>query len=223
MLGKKKRVEEKLDTQVINLEAMKQAVSFEKQATKKKNIALLLLFLGLFMIIMGILYPIIVETIAGSPTEISSAENIQKEDDSIPTNVDQKKKDTLICTQMSEEIDDAKSIKDEYEFLENKLVKFTTTTTITAKTDVGREKVGQSMLTFSTLYGNVEAQGVSKNVNVSADNSMLTTVFAVDYSEFDLAEYNKLHADQPVFVTYQKNTKKSEIEKAMKAQGVTCE
>lgn len=223
MLGRNKKVAQKLDTQVINLEAMKQVASFEKQTKKQKNIALLLLFLGLFMIVMGVLYPIILDTVSGGTDDTSSTENINGKD-SVATNGNQTSTiSTLVCTQTDEGTDNVKTIKDEYEFSSSGLVQFKTTTTILAKTEIGREKINQSTITFSTLYGNVEAAGVSKNVNVAADNSTLTTVFSLDYRQFDLTEYNKLHADNPVFVTYQMNTKKSEIKKAMTAQGVSCE
>jgi len=225
MLGKKKRLEEKMDTQVINLQAMKQVASTEKRAKKKKSLALLLLFLGLFMIIMGILYPIILDTVNeetnnSNHTQNSKDDKLSQDDDSITSN--DEKKVLLSCTTTTSTGKVNKITQLEFEFKNNSLVKYTITTNENAITADGNTQVVASNTLFNSTYGLIKADGIEKRANLSPDNKNLTTVLSVDYEVFNAGEYNSAHPDAMFFDSYNASSSKEEIGQMMIQQGASC-
>ncbi len=222
MLERKRKLEEKMDTHVLNLQEIKQVATTEKKERKQKNTPLLLFFLGLFMIVMGILYPIIMDTLDDPPTEISDIDRVDEGEKTTPVeggSVSSK----LNCVTVVTDQKISKTVRDTYEFEKELLTKISTTTEIKALNDEGKLQVSNGASTFYSLYGSVDTAGVSKNINLAGDNSSLTTVLTIDYNRFDMNQYNRTHPQAPFFTTYESGTSKADVTKSMLAQGATCE
>lgn len=226
MLGKNKKLEEKMDTQVLNLQAMKQVASTEKKVKKKKNIALLLLFLGLFMIIMGILYPIIIDTVNSE-----NAGDISKNDNNSTNDIPKENEETVVpdsttmlsCTmsEPSEKVN--KTTQVEFEFNSAGLIKYTITTNEVAVTTDGNRLIASSASLFNSTYGAVQSSGIEKRANLSPDNKNLTTVLSVDYEHFNVEQYNSNHPNAPFTVSYNVGTSKDAIQQLMVQQNASCQ
>jgi len=215
MLGRRKELEQKMDTHVLNLQEIKQAASTEKKVKKQRSTSLLLFFLGLFMIVMGILYPIIMDTIHAESEEVS---NNAKEN----TETTSKVVDRLSCTYSENGIKINKVVKEEYEFDHAGLIKITTTTDLTAVTDEGKADITTGATNFNSLYGSIDAAGIEKKANLATDSSGLITILSIDYHKFNVDKYNANHADKPFFVQYQQGTKKEVIQQAATSQNALC-
>lgn len=221
MLGKKKNLEEKMDTHVLNLQEIKEAARNEKNSKKQKGMPLLLFFLGLFMIVMGILYPIIQDTLQKDDSEVSKTSQLEKEA--------VKEKETasiisnLTCTVNETGTRLKKEIKDVYQFDEKGLVKVTTTTDLVAINETGKVDITTSATTFNSLYGSIEAKGIEKKANLATDGGALITILSIDFTKFNVEKYNKSHPDHPFFITYPKGTSKEEIQKTATLQGAVCQ
>lgn len=221
MLGKKKNLEEKMDTHVLNLQEIKEAATNEKKIKKQKGMPLLLFFLGLFMIVMGILYPIIRDTFQKDGSEVSKTSKLEKEST-------KEKESTSIISSLSCTVNETgtrlkKEIKDVYEFDQKGLVKVTTTTDLMAINEMGKVDITTSATTFNSLYGSIEATGVEKKANLATDGGALITILVIDFTKFNVEKYNKSHPDRPFFVTYPKGTSKEEIQKTATLQGAVCQ
>lgn len=222
MARKRKDLEEKLDTQVINLQAIKEAATTEKKEKKKRSTSLLLFFLGLFMIVMGILYPIIMDTIHGPATDVSDVEQLEDEN-STTDDTQQETKNQLTCSlnQVSDGLNSTSS--NVFEFNEAGLIKVTTTTKMTATTEEAKQQIIASASAFNTVYGSLVATGIESKIITAQDNSSLTTTLSIDYNVFDLEQYNEQNANSTLSISYTKGMTKDQVQQQMIATGATCQ
>ena len=210
-----------MDTHVLNLQEIKEAAKNEKKAKKQRGMPLLLFFLGLFMIVMGILYPVIRDTLKKDESAVLKSSKLEKE--TVKEKESNSITSSLSCTISEVGIKLKKEIKDVYEFNEKGLVKVTTTTDLMAINEMGKADITTSATTFNSLYGSVEAEGVEKKANLATDRGALITILSIDFNKFNVEKYNKSHPESPFFVTYPKGTSREEIQKTATLQGAVCQ
>lgn len=203
MLGKNKKLQEKMNTQVVNLQEIGVEYANEK---KKKNLSLFLLFVGLFMIIMGILFPVIMGTVQ----EESKLQAVAVDTEPLSCIKSEKNGGIVVNTNYI------------YEFNQSGLIKMK----IMANLVTAGEAVDTAIELFDTAYESISAPGLETEIKVDHDTNSLTTIFSVDYNSFNLEDFKNEHSNDSFRLAYLEFTKglsRETVVKKIVEQGGTCQ
>ncbi len=219
MLRKDKKLKDKLDTQVINLKEIKEVASTEKKIKSKKNMALLFLFLGLFLLVLGILYPLIIDGMNHPRKDISS---VDKFFDPEKTKKQEEKENKLTCDYVQETEDLTTAKKLEFIFDSEGLTQYREVTNFEAKTEAGKEQNVTTSNNSTEKYSHMVAEGLNSIIDLSEDYNRLTLTFEINYLVFDLDRYIENPENTPLEVSYARGRKKEEITQQLAEQNITC-
>ncbi len=196
MLEKSNGMQKKVDTKT------------DYEVTKKqKNISLLLLFVGLFMIIIGILFPVIMGSVEVM-SDVPQAMEIERQ--------------SLSCMKNENGSGIVSNTNYIYEFNHDGLIKMKVMYNL-----MSTEKTIDEFMAISNIsYESISAPGLETAITVNHENNSLTTVFSVDYSKFSLEDYQKDYLNTSLnleYLSYKKGFSREKVEKKILGEGGSCQ
>ena len=205
--------EELQKTQVLNLQDFEETARYEKMTSKKP--AIIVALIGVLSIFFGTTFGV-VQTLNSSPTK--------KDTSTIEKRETTPQADTITCTLnqagLADGTDQAYSVI--YTFSDNKLTKFTRTTTImpTAGNANGPAAITSYKQAFVPYL--ISLNGYQVILTPSGEGIVATT--SVDYSKLDLSTFPEAQQATPYTkVDYAAGTDKTSLQSDMFSQGYTCQ
>lgn len=203
--------EELQKTQVLNLQDFEETARYEKMTSKKP--AIIVALIGVLSIFFGTTFGV-VQTLNRAPKDTSTIEKRE----TTPQD------DTITCTLnqagLADGTDQAYSVI--YTFSDNKLTKFTRTTTImpTAGNVNGPVAITNYKQAFVPYL--ISLNGYQVTLIPSGEGIVATT--SVDYSKLDLSTFPEAQQATPYTkVDYAAGTDKTSLQSDMFSQGYTCQ
>ncbi len=205
------------NTQVLNISDVERAY----RNKNNKRPALMLAFAGLFAIVMGILYPIIMSSLEDEETP---SEPVTEEKEENPAESETANSE-LACTYNAVASVDGVDTKIDinFTFNDNKLTNFTKTQNITptAGSTVGATTLTNLATSYQALNTTDELPGYS--LETTATQSQVTSILTVDMTVIDKTKLaDQYKANTFTNVLYEKDQTKEQVMATAQTEGYTC-